>query len=150
MFGLAQDPEVGFVGSQCGGFVFPHFMSAFDAAMSLGMLLRMLVSEQRSLDAVAAGLPPCNLRTESVFCRSDQKGAVMRAMVEDSAGERTELTEGVKVWHGDSWALVLPHPAEPAVKLYAEGSSAEETQRLLDRYRYLVEGAAAEGQQSAQ
>ena len=76
----ALDPNIGFAGSRRGGFVFPHFLAAYDAMMSFGMLLRMLDSQQTTLDEVVAGLPPFNLRQESVFCPFDRKGAVMRTM----------------------------------------------------------------------
>ncbi len=139
----ALNPNIGFAGSRRGGFVFPHFLAAYDAMMSFGMLLRMLDSQQTTLDEVVAGLPPFNLRQESVFCPFDRKGAVMRTMA--MLGEVGSVVEGVRVPTDDGWALVLPHATEAVVYVHAEGGTPEQADATLARYVEAVHEAIAHG-----
>ncbi len=136
--------DVGFAGSQTGGFVFPGFLAAYDAVMSLAMLLRMLDTLETTLDEVVESLPPFHLRRRSVFCPFDRKGAVMRQMAEIGQHREVEMTEGVRVAHDDGWALVLPHESEASVDIYSEGGTAARADEIANRYVALVEAAIAE------
>ncbi len=51
----------------------------------------------------------------------EQKGLVMRTIVEQAKDRETVLVDGVKVIHDDGWALVLPDPEEPVTHVWAEG-----------------------------
>lgn len=142
----AQQEGVGLAGSQNGGFVFRDFLAGYDAVMTLGMVLKMLATDGRTLDEVVASLPPSHVVSHPVFCAYDQKGAVMRAVSEAVAGKRTELTEGIKVYEDGGWALVLPHADEPQVLLYAEGASEEEAEKLVRRYAGIVADVVRQGE----
>ncbi len=134
----AASEEVGFAGSQTGGFVFPSFLATYDAVMSVGMITRLLLDSDRSLDEVVAELPPFHLREASVFCPYDKKGLVMRGVAEAFTGLPVEMIDGIRAEVGGGWVLVLPHPTEPVVTLFSEGGDAEEADGLLRRYSELV------------
>jgi len=140
---LAQSGDVGFAGTTIGGFMFSDFLAAYDAVMTLGMVTQMLSETGESLDDVVAGLPASHKVHEDVFCPIDRKGAVMRAVTQAAAGMRTDLTEGIKMFADDGWALVLPHASDPTVLLYAEGPDEPSSQELLARWRAIVEDAIA-------
>lgn len=140
----ALRPEVGFAGSQTGGFVFPAFLASYDAIMSLGMTLRMLDRIGMSLDEVVAALPPFYLRRRQVFCPFARKGAVMRQMAELGQHHEVEMTEGVRIVEDDGWALVLPHATDAIVEVFSEGDSADAADTIADRYVALVEAAIGE------
>ncbi len=57
---------------------------------------------------------------QSVHTPWDQKGMVMRTLVERSQGRELVLVDGVKVIEDDGWALVLPDPEEPLTHVWAE------------------------------
>lgn len=135
--------EVGFAGSQTGGFVFPDFLASYDAVMTLGMLLGMLDRLGTSLDEVVQELPPHHLRHASVPCPFDRKGSVMRHMAELAQDHQVEMTEGVRVTEGEGWVLVLPHVSEPTVEIYSEGESEVHAKEIVGRYMRLVDAAIA-------
>ncbi len=141
----ALTPGVGFAGSRTGGFVFPEFLAAYDAVMTLGMLLRMLDRAGLGLDEIVDALPPFYLRHREVFCPFDRKGAVMRQMAELGQHREVELVEGVRVVEDGGWVLVLPHASEPLVDVYAEGEDADVADEIVERYGALVEAAITEG-----
>ncbi len=137
----ALRPEVGFAGSQTGGFVFPAFLASYDAVMSLGMILRMLDQVGMSLDEVVEALPEFHLRRRQVACPFDRKGAVMRQMADYGQHREVEMTEGVRVVEDNGWALVLPHATDAVVEVFTEGDSAESADAIAERYVSFVEHA---------
>jgi mannose-1-phosphate guanylyltransferase/phosphomannomutase len=72
---------------------------------------------------------------ESVVTPWEQKGLVMRRVVEEAKEREVVLVDGVKVIEPDgAWALVLPDPDQPVTHVWAEGSSAPESRQLAQRY----------------
>lgn len=137
----AIDPEIGFAGSRRGGYVFPDFLSSFDAVMSLGMLLRMLDRQGTRLDDVVDQLPMFYLRQRTVPCPFDRKGAVMRTMGALGSDDPADVIEGVRIVVDGGWALVLPHAADAVVDVFAEGSDPDHVKALLARFVGEVEHA---------
>jgi mannose-1-phosphate guanylyltransferase/phosphomannomutase len=45
----------------------------------------------------------------------------MRTLIEEKQGEQVELLEGIKVYHDDGWALVLPDADEPVCRVLQRG-----------------------------
>jgi mannose-1-phosphate guanylyltransferase / phosphomannomutase len=132
--------DVGFAGSQDGGFIFPAFLATYDAVMSLGMAGRMLLDGGKRLDDVVAALPAFHLREESIFCPYDRKGQVMRGMAEATADLPVQMTEGIRADVDGGWVLVLPHPTEPVVSLFAEGEDDAGADAIVEKYRSIVTG----------
>jgi mannose-1-phosphate guanylyltransferase/phosphomannomutase len=117
-----------------GSVVWPDFMPAFDATATLVKLLDLLAATGRDLASVVDGLPPVFTAERSVTVEWARKGAVMREMVERAKGRDVVLVDGVKIDHGDGWALVLPDPDEPVVRVLAEGPDADAAAELADHY----------------
>jgi mannose-1-phosphate guanylyltransferase/phosphomannomutase len=114
-------PGVGFGASQDGGYVFPAFLPAFDATAALVHVLALLAASGRRLSEVVSSLPREFVAHESVVTPWEQKGLVMRTLVERTKDRTMVLVDGVKVLYDDGWALVLPDPDEPITHVWAEG-----------------------------
>jgi len=71
---------------------------------------------------------------ETVATPWERKGAVMREMVEQAAGEEVVLVDGVKVLHPDGWALVLPDPEDAVTHVWAEAGNDQDARRLAQEY----------------
>ena len=130
----ATEAGVGFAGNQSGQFILPGFMPAFDAAATLVKVLDLLAFHDIRLSAVVAELPKGHVVHETVVTPWEQKGAVMRSLVEHSKGRDVELVDGIKVLHGDGWALALPDPEEPITHIWAEAPSDGDARRLAQEY----------------
>ncbi|MEI7593670.1 MAG: sugar phosphate nucleotidyltransferase [Actinomycetes bacterium] len=130
----ATMPGVGFAANSDGGFILPGFMPAFDAAATFVKVLDLLTYHDVQLSAVVAGLAEVHLAHEVVVTPWEQKGMVMRSLVEQSAGRQVELVDGVKVIHETGWALALPDPQEPVTHIWAEGGTDHEAQSLVQEY----------------
>ncbi len=121
LMAAASETGVGFAASDDGGFILPGFLPAFDAAAALVKLLELLARQDTTLSQVRESLPRVYLAHETVVTPWEQKGLVMRTLVEMSKDRRLELIDGVKVLHDDGWVLALPDHEEPRTHIWAEG-----------------------------
>jgi mannose-1-phosphate guanylyltransferase / phosphomannomutase len=127
-------PGVGFAGNQSGNFILPGFLPGFDAAATFVKVLDLLTHHGARLSEVVAALPRVHLVQESIVTPWDQKGTVMRSLMEQSKDREVVLVDGVKVLHDDGWALALPDPEEPFTHVWAEGRTEGGARRLAQEY----------------
>ncbi|MDQ1404230.1 MAG: mannose-phosphate guanylyltransferase / phosphomannomutase, partial [Actinomycetota bacterium] len=133
---VASSGGVAFAASQEGGYIFPSFLAAYDAAATLVNLLELLARTGLRFSKVVGGLPPVHIAHETVVTPWEQKGLVMRTLVELIKDRDLVLVDGVKALHDDGWALVLPDPEEPLSHVWAEGpTEADARTRALEYAR---------------
>jgi mannose-1-phosphate guanylyltransferase / phosphomannomutase len=130
----AARPDVAFAASTDGGYILPSFLPAFDAAAAMVKLLELLAMDGVALSKVVEALPAVHIVHETVVTPWEQKGAVMRTLVELSKDREVDLVDGVKVHHDGGWALALPDPEEPVTHIWAERASGGEARRLAQEY----------------
>ncbi|HLN16988.1 MAG TPA: sugar phosphate nucleotidyltransferase [Acidimicrobiales bacterium] len=131
---VAASGGVSFAASQSGAFIFPRFLPAFDAAATLTQLVSLLAGTGQSLSKLVRATPPVHIAHEAVATPWEQKGLVMRTLVEQLAGRDLVLVDGVKVKEDDGWCLVLPDPEEPVTHVWAEGPSAALATARVQQY----------------
>jgi len=130
----ATEPGVGFAGNTEGNYILPGFMPGFDASATFVKVLDLLAFHGRRLSEVVATLPRVHVVHETVVTPWDQKGTVMRSLMEQSKDREVILVDGVKVIHDGGWALALPDPEEPITHVWAEGSTDTDARRLAQEY----------------
>jgi mannose-1-phosphate guanylyltransferase/phosphomannomutase len=129
----ALSDDVALAASVDGGFIVPNFLPAFDAIATFAKLLELLARTGTQLSKVVAGLPRTHVVHETVSTPWEQKGAVMRSLMEQADGELV-LVDGVKVVYDDGWALVLPDPEEPITHVWAEAGSDGDARRRVQEH----------------
>jgi mannose-1-phosphate guanylyltransferase/phosphomannomutase len=135
----ALEPGVVLAGAEGGGYMFPEFLPAYDAVMSLVKLLELLARAGQPLEEVLDALPPTHVVRVDVATPWESKGTVMRRLVERLNGEKTVTIDGVKAYRGRDWALVIPHPQEPVVRVWAEADDADGSRSMANEFAALVE-----------
>jgi mannose-1-phosphate guanylyltransferase/phosphomannomutase len=130
----ANEENVGFAASTDGGYILPGFLPAFDAAAAFVKILELLAREGTRLSDVVERLPRPQIAHDTVVTPWEQKGMVMRSLVELSKDREVELIDGVKVFHDGGWALAVPDPEEPVTHIWAEAASAAEARGLVQEY----------------
>lgn len=128
----ANRRDVLFAGAQGGGYIFPRFLPAYDAAMTFCKLLELLAKEGRPLSKIRADLPDPFLIQKNVFCPWEHKGLVMRKLIESAKDKNVELIDGIKVFEDGGWSLILPDPDEPIFRIFAEAQSNPLTEAKVD------------------
>jgi len=64
----------------------------------------------------------------------EQKGLVMRSLLEHSKDRQLVLVDGVKVLHEGGWALALPDADEPITHVWAEAATDAAARKLAQEY----------------
>lgn len=121
-------------GTADGSVIWPDFLPAFDATCTLVRVLDLLAATGSSIGDVVDELTPVHMVRRSVAVEWERKGAVMREMVERTKGRPVVLVDGVKIDHGDGWALVLPDPDGALVEVIAEAGDDDAAAELADHY----------------
>ena len=133
-----------FAGSLGGGYIFPRFLPAFDAVMSLGKLLELLAAQARPLSEQLAEIPTSTLVHKTVACPWALKGTVMRTATEHLQREAAtgdaeiDMVDGIQLRRDRGWVQLLPDADEPVFHIYAEGADREESERLAESFFDLV------------
>jgi mannose-1-phosphate guanylyltransferase/phosphomannomutase len=119
-----------------GGYVFPAFLPAFDGAAALARLVSLLEVSPTSLAEIVDATPPMPVLQEDVATPMEQKGLIMRTLMEQLSEEGAELVlvDGIKVVSDQGWALVVPDPVEPVTHVWAEGSDLAASESLAATY----------------
>ncbi|MEB3285463.1 MAG: mannose-1-phosphate guanyltransferase [Candidatus Sericytochromatia bacterium] len=125
-------------GNLDGKFIFPAIHPGYDAMMAAGRIAEALAASGRSVADLVDDLPDFHHVHEVVPCPWEQKGTVMRVLVEQSKHGQTELIDGVKVFCQGGWALVLPDPVDPVVHLFADANSAMQADQIIEDYTALI------------
>ncbi|MBD5655452.1 MAG: mannose-1-phosphate guanyltransferase [Candidatus Eremiobacteraeota bacterium] len=119
--------------------IFPEFQPAFDALYAIVKVMEMLAQEGRKLHELVDMLPSWFFRHRAIACPWERKGEVMRTIADENASDDIELFDGVRVAKNGGWFLVLPDASDPLVNVYAEGSTNEDADRLVDDVSHRIE-----------
>ena len=133
----ATAADVAFAGVIGGGYIFPEFLPAFDALMSLGKLLELLAPSAVPLSEQVAGIPSSTLVHKTVGCPWSLKGTVMRTVTEElqrGDGHDLSLLDGIKVFYKDGWAQILPDADEALFHVYAEGVDSDASEQMAEGF----------------
>jgi mannose-1-phosphate guanylyltransferase/phosphomannomutase len=133
----ATADDVAFAGAIGGGYIFPEFLPAFDALMSLGKLLELLAPSAVPLSEQVAQIPSSTLVHKTVGCPWSLKGTVMRTATEHlqrEIGDEDEISliDGIQVHTAGGWVQLLPDADEPVFHVYAEGDDQAASEALSD------------------
>ncbi len=128
-----------FAGRNNGKFIFPYFHCGFDAMFSTAKLASLITKKNVTLSQLIADIPPINYRTEKIACMTEQKGAVIRTLVERTRDLKVDLLDGIKIHENDGWVLILPDPTEPVINMYADGSNGNSVAELLKKYKNITQ-----------
>jgi mannose-1-phosphate guanylyltransferase/phosphomannomutase len=133
LMAAALSEDVVLAASPDGGFIYPAFLPAYDAMAAFTKLLELLATTGTPLSKVVAGLPRVHIVHETVPTPWEQKGGVMRQLMEQSTGELV-LIDGVKEHADDGWVLALPDPELPVTHVWAEAGSGGEARRRASEH----------------
>ncbi len=138
---VASSEQVSFAGSHDGGYIWPDFLPAYDGTATLAKMLDLLAATDRSLSSVVQELPRVHLVHEQVSTAWEQKGAVMREILEREADNDLVLVDGVKVLRPDGWVLVLPDPEMAITHIWCEAESDQGARQVAQEYARAIRQA---------
>jgi len=123
-----------FVGDDNGGYIFPGFQPAFDGMFAIVRFMEMLSAEGSSLSDIRREIPPTVMVKKKIPCAWERKGALMRMLAEHAKGKPSQFVDGVKIFHGEDWALVYPSQDEAYFHLRVEADDKREAEEIAASY----------------
>jgi mannose-1-phosphate guanylyltransferase/phosphomannomutase len=140
----ASSGGVTFAADQSGGFIFPGHLPSFDAAAALVEIIDLLGRQGVTLADVVQGIPALPILHTEVETPFEQKGLVMRTLMEQFSEGPGELTliDGIKLHTEGGWLLVVPDHEEPLTHIWAEGAdllgSEALTEDVVERLHHIL------------
>ncbi len=128
-----------FVGGTRGGFVFSDFHFAADAMFSMAKILELMALNKIRLGDLAKTIPVPIMGRKEVTCPWEQKGRVMRRLIEYTKDQKRELVDGVKIICDDAWVLVVPDQETPQFHITAEAQNRDRVDELLAEYEAKIQ-----------
>lgn len=135
----SEKDDIDFVAGTRGGFIFKPFSFACDAMYSTVKILELMAAKKDiRLSSLLDDFPKLVKLERLVPCSWKSKGKIMRELIQQTAGLKREIIDGVRILYDDGWVLILPDPARPQFFVLSESSSAEKATELADHYSELL------------
>ncbi len=109
---------VAFGGEGNGGLIYPDHQFCRDGGMTAAMMVSLVAGAKKPLSALADALPASHMIKDKV--RVSDPHALVRAIADKYASESTDMTDGVRINRGRTWALVRPSGTEPLIRVMVE------------------------------
>jgi phosphomannomutase/phosphoglucomutase len=113
--------EVVFGGEGNGGLIFPDHQFCRDGGMTAAMMVLILVSTGQQLSTLINALPKRSMIKDKI---STSRGTqVLESLKRVYSQDLLDLTDGVKIFREDSWALVRASGTEPIIRIILDSDS---------------------------
>jgi len=123
-----------YLGASEDGFIFPEFQFSFDGIFAFIKFLELIAKTKSNIDELFMNLPNLYKVKNIVECFPENKGKIMRRIIEENINKSIDYTDGIKIFFDKSWVLILPHPEDPVFEIYAESQTLKEVQELVKNF----------------
>ncbi len=120
-----------FGGEENGGLIFPEHQYCRDAAMTMAKMLE-IIAKKGPLSELLKEVPRYCLDKRKLSCPEDKKEWALEQVEAHFADQRTDATDGVKIFFDGGWSLVRPSGTEPIFRIYSEGKDEHTAKRCGD------------------
>jgi phosphomannomutase/phosphoglucomutase len=126
---LAGGTPVVMGGEGNGGLIYPEHQFCRDGAMTAATMVSLVSRSGKPISELARSLPRYSMIKEKI--RTGDARALVEGLVRAYAGEKPDLTDGIRLNREDSWALVRASGTEPLVRITVESRREKEALDLL-------------------
>jgi len=142
------EKKILFAGKEKGYFIFPKFHPSFDGMFAFARILELLAHQKITISRAIDEVPGFFQAEKSVECSFQDKGRVMRKLIEQNRDKPVDIIDGIKIYFDGAWVLIVPDPTEPIIQVVAESSSAEKAEEILSNYEKVIEALKVEDENS--
>jgi len=126
-------------GEENGGLMYGPHLQVRDGSMAMALVLEIMARADRPLSELLGELPSYSQMKGKVECPNELKQRALEELQGAVKADRVETIDGVKLWYEDgSWILIRPSGTEPIFRLYAESSTQEKVDRMVERHKEIV------------
>lgn len=113
--------EVVFGGEGNGGLIFPDHQFCRDGGMTAAMMVFILASTGKKISTLIHDLPNRYIIKDKI--RSSNGEHILESLKRVYSHDLQDLTDGVKIFHGQSWALVRASGTEPIIRIIVDAEN---------------------------
>jgi phosphomannomutase/phosphoglucomutase len=126
-------------GEENGGIMYGPFLAARDGCMALALMLDYMATRGRPLSELIDEQPHLFKGKDKTPCPENLKEEALKELVSVVDAPEINTMDGVKIIYDDgSWVLFRPSGTEPIFRVYAESSSPERVNKLIEDHKLLV------------
>lgn len=107
-----------------------QYILYFDGIYAVAKILDFLIENSTTLHILAAEIPPIHIRTQKLNCDFEQRGSIIRRLIEEGKSDSLELFDGIRLSSEKGWSLILPDNERSVFNIYTEGFSEEYADEL--------------------
>ena len=95
----------------------------------------MLSLANTSLSKIEKETPKLFMSKKNLFCTKEQKGKIMRMLVEESEGLDRQMIDGIKIFFSEfDWVLCIPDSEREIFHVNAEAKTHKKAEELVKEY----------------
>lgn len=128
---LAKNENALLAGEGSGGVAYLPIVQAFDAFLSMGLILESMAQTKSSMSELRAKLPKFYMKKGSIPVSADRVYYALEEIRQRYREEEVDLTDGVRVQRSGLWVHVRASNTEPILRVIAEGKGEGEVERLF-------------------
>lgn len=121
-----------------GGVMHPYVGFNRDSLIGIGLILDAMVAKGKKISEIIESMPKYFIIKDRIKCPSKPEADRLMNKVRDKfAGEKLDLTEGVKVLYKNAWVHVRASNTEPVIRIIAEAESMDMAGQLVNSVKGL-------------
>jgi phosphomannomutase/phosphoglucomutase len=134
---MENGTPVVFGGEGNGGLIFPDHQFCRDGGMTAAMMVSILSQTHKSLSEQIGLLPVRELIKEKIGIADGE--SILEMLKTAFANDKLDLTDGIKIYRGSSWALVRASGTEPIVRIIVDAESKEIARQLFQEIQQSID-----------
>jgi len=142
MRSLIQERKIVTIGGEGnGGIIFPDHQFCRDGGMTSAMMVIILSQTEKSLSELQTGLPERFIIKDKISSKDGSN--ILKSLPKVFSREMVDLTDGIKIFRKNSWALIRASGTEPIIRIIIDAESRKAGQafyrEVLDKIALLTE-----------
>ena len=113
-----------------GGVINPDLHYGRDALVGIAMVLQHLAEEKKTTSRIRAEMPDYVITKTKLSIGNMNADAILKSVAEEHAGDKINITDGVKIDFSDGWVHLRKSNTEPIIRIYAEARTLKKAEEL--------------------
>lgn len=126
---IEQGKKVVFGGEGNGGLIYPGHQFCRDGGMTAATMVAILAESKLPLSEMVNKLPPRFIFKEKTAVTGEMK--IIEYFKNHYSREVTDQTDGLKIYRGDTWALIRASGTEPIIRIIVDADTETNGKNLL-------------------